>query len=140
MSNIFEKIDLFSGFSDKQIKAVFKLGNRVLIEANDFLFKEGELSKGLYIILGGKFSTEYNGVKKNFTAGSVFSSLSIVDDTKHRLSVQAVQKSQYFHLTKEQYNKLKENSPKFALKLQENVMKSYLNKTEKLEKIFLEKS
>jgi len=139
MSNIFEKIDLFLGFNEKQIKAIFKLGDRSLIESDEFLFKEGDLSKGLYIILGGKFSTNYNSVKKNFMAGSVFSMLSVIDDTKHRLSLKSVQKSQYFLLTKEQYLKLKENSPKFALKLQENIMKNYLEKTAKLEKIFLEK-
>ena len=139
MSNVFEEIDLFSGFSDKQIKAIFKLGNRVVIESNNLLFKEGDNSKGLYVILGGKFSTKYNGVEKIFTAGQVFSMLSIIEDTKHKLSVMSVQKSQYFELTKEQYMKLKESSPKFALKLQENILKNFLNKTSKLEKIFLEK-
>ena len=139
MSNIFEKLELFSDFNEKQIKAIFKLGERKLINANDLLFTEGEESKGLYIILGGKFSTSYNGVKKYFTAGAIFSILSLISNSKHKLTIKSEQKSQYFHLTKERYEKLKENSPKFALKLQKNIMKNYLDKTEKLEKIFLEK-
>jgi len=56
MSNIFEKLELFSNFNEKQVKAIFKLGEKKLIESNNFLFKEGEVSKGLYIVLGGKFS------------------------------------------------------------------------------------
>jgi CRP-like cAMP-binding protein len=139
MSNIFEKLDLFSDFNEKQIKAIFKLGERKLINANDLLFKEGENSKGLYIVLGGKFSTTYNGVKKYFTAGAIFSILSLVNTSKHKLTVKSEQKSQFFYLTKERYDKLKENSPKFALKLQENLIRDYLKKTERLEKIFLEK-
>ncbi len=139
MSNIFEKLELFFDFNEKQIKAIFKLGERKLINSGEILFEEGDNSEGLYIVLGGKLSTSYNGLKKYFTAGSVFSVLSLLDDTKHRLTIKAEQKSQYFFLTKERYGKLKENSPKFALKLQENIIKDYLKKTKKLEKIFLEK-
>lgn len=138
MSNIFENLELFSDFSEKQIKAIFKLGERKLIDADGLLFSEGDVSKGLYIVLGGKLSTSYNGVTKYFTAGIIFSVLSLVTDSKHRLTIKSEQKSQYFYLTKERYGKLKESSPKFALKLQENIMKHYLEKTEKLEKIFLE--
>jgi CRP-like cAMP-binding protein len=139
MSNVFEDLKLFSDFNEKQIKAIFKLGERKLIEADEILFQEGDESLGLYIILGGKFQTTYNGVKKTFTSGAIFSTLSIINTTKHKLTLVSVQKSQYFQLTKEQYDRLKENSPKFALKLQENIIKDYLEKTNKLEKIFLEK-
>ena len=139
MSNIFEKLELFEGFNEKQIKAVYKLGERKIIEKNQFLFKENENSDGIYIVMGGKFSTNYNGLKKYFTSGAIFSSLSLIDDIKHKLSLKAEQKSQYFKLTKSQYEKLKEASPKFAIKLQDNIIKDYLKKVEKLEKIFLEK-
>jgi len=138
MSNVFESLELFSDFNEKQIKAIFKLGERKIIDTDEFLFKEGEYSEGLYIILGGKLSTRYNGIKKYFTAGAMFSILSLVNNSKHKLTIKSEQKSQYFQLTKEHYNKLKESSPKFALKLQEAIIKNYLQKTEKLEKIFLE--
>ena len=76
MSNIFENLDLFSDFSEKQVKAIFKLGERKLINSNDLLFSEGDTSKELYIILGGKLSTTYNGIKKYFLSGTIFSVLS----------------------------------------------------------------
>ena len=139
MSNIFEKLEIFNGFNDKQIKGIFKLGERKLIDKSENLFKTDDASRGLYIVLGGKFSAKYNGVTKYFTAGAVFSELSLFDDVKHKLTVNTEQKSQYFFLSKEKYEKLKESSPKFALKFQENLLRYYLKKVENLEKIFLEK-
>jgi len=117
---------------------VFRLGERKIIDGGGVLFNKGDDSEGLYIVLGGKFSVTYNGVTKYFTAGAVFSELSLLTTVKHRLTVNTEQKSQYFFLTKSRYEKLKENSPKFALRFQENLLKYYLKKTNKIEKIFLE--
>ncbi len=138
MGNIFEKVELFSDFNEKQIKAIFKLGERRIIEANEYLFREGTKSEGLYVILGGKFSASYNDIKKFFTSGATLAEISLLDNIIHRIDMKSEQKSQYFIFTKEKYEKLKETSPKFALKLQENIINSFFKKIHELEKIFLE--
>ena len=136
MIDILRNTKLFSGFTDKQLKAIIKLGKRVVINKDTNLFSIGDDAKGVYLILGGKFTTSYSNIEKEYLKGSIFSEISLVKKVKHKVILKASQRSQIFFLSREKYEKMKENSPKFALTFQDALLDSLIKKIEKLETIF----
>ena len=136
MIDILKKTALFSGFNDKQLKAIIKLGKREVIEKDSYLFLEEKDAEGVYLVLGGKFIASYNKVDKEYTRGAILSEISLVKKVKHKVNMRAFQKSQVFFLSRKKYEKMKENSPKFALTFQDALLNSFLLKIEKLEEFF----
>ena len=137
MIDVLKKTELFSDFNEKQLKAIAKLGKRILIEKENNLFSKGVKSDGVYVILGGKFIASYNDVEKEYTRGDILSEIGLIKEVNHKIDLKAVQKSQVFLLPRDKFKKLKESSPKFALTFQDALFKILLRKTENLENIFL---
>ncbi|MBN2693500.1 Crp/Fnr family transcriptional regulator [bacterium] len=131
MINILKQIDFFKNFDDKQLLGFSKIGTREIIDTNQFILKNGNVSRGLIVILRGVFSTTVQGVEKQFKQGDFFSPLSLLHKTKQKLSVKASQKGEIFIFTKENFDILSEKSPKFALMLTSAISKSFLISTEK---------
>ncbi len=131
MINILKQIDFLKNFDEKQLLGFSKIGTREIIDVNQLVLKSSEVSKGLIIILRGVFSTTHLGVEKQFRQGDFFSPLSLIHQTKHKLSVKTVQKGEIFMFTRENFEILAEKSPKFALMLTSAISKSFLISTEK---------
>jgi CRP-like cAMP-binding protein len=50
---ILNKIDIFAGFSDKQLNFIFKLLKRVFYKADEYVFKQGDEPSHIYIVRSG---------------------------------------------------------------------------------------
>lgn len=107
---------LFEDISDNELEKLSKAIKELALKKNDFLFKEGGETKGIYLIRSGKIEINKvtpDGWKQTLavlTTGSFFGELSILEKRKHEANAVAIENTELFILPKEEFERLeKEN-------------------------------
>ncbi len=114
MVNISElkKQILFEGIADSELERLSKITKELSLKKDEFLFKEGEDTKGIYMIRSGKIEinkTTTDGWKQTLavlTVGSFFGELSIIEKRKHEANAVAIENTELLKLPKEEFEKL----------------------------------
>ncbi len=118
MVNISElkKQILFEDISNSELEKLAKVIKEVSLKKGEFLFKEGEDTKGIYMICSGKIEINKvtpDGWKQTLavlTAGGFFGELSIIEHRRHEANAVAIEGAELLKLPKEEFEKLeKEN-------------------------------
>lgn len=138
MITLFKRIDIFKGFSEKQLAGLSRLFTTKRISKGAFLFEKGSVSDGLIIIHRGEFEVKSDIGTALLKQGDVLGALSLVKETRHKLSPKATRPGEVFILTRAHYGKLVENSPKFALMFQQQVFQTFIAGSESMVQIYLE--
>ena len=118
------EVGIFKEFSKAELRELFLAGKIVEVNANDFVFKAGEIDNSIYIVLSG----ELNIIKpsKSDISGFIVSTLSEADHfnetsiflkNPHIVSIQAKTDSILMRIPKDKALKLLEKNPHISNKL-----------------------
>lgn len=114
MVNISElkKQILFEGIAASELERLSKITKELSLKKDEFLFKEGEDTKGIYMIRSGKIEinkTTTDGWKQTLAVlsiGNFFGELSIIEKRKHEANAVAIENTELLKLPKEEFEKL----------------------------------
>lgn len=137
MISVLKESNIFKNFNEQQLTALYKLGERKVIESNSFLFQKDEEGLGIYVVIKGTFTAVYENTTKIFKLGDCLSAISLIIPVKHKMTPKATQKSEVFFFSRENFEILCEKSPKFALTLQTEVFKQFVNVSQNITKIYM---
>lgn len=114
---------LLEDISDSELEKLSKVIKEVSLKQGEFLFKEGEDTKGIYMIRSGKIGINKvtpDGWKQTLavlTSGSFFGELSIMEKRKHEANAAAIEKSELLKLSKEDFEKMEKDDISLALQI-----------------------
>jgi CRP-like cAMP-binding protein len=114
---------LFEELSDKDIKKIEGLLTELRIKKGDYVFREGEDTKGIYLIMNGKieiFKSTVDGWKQTLSVlgdGNFFGELSIIEDRRHEANAIAHEDSEVLLFRKEDFKRLEEEDLELAIKV-----------------------
>lgn len=122
MVNISElkKQILLEDISDSELERLSKITRELSLKKDEFLFKEGEDTKGIYMIRSGKIEINKvtpDGWKQTLAvliAGSFFGELSIIEKRKHEANAVAIENTELLKLPKEEFEKLEKEDAVLA--------------------------
>lgn len=122
MVNISElkKQILFEGIADSELERLSKITKELSLKKDEFLFKEGEDTKGIYMIRSGKIEinkTTTDGWKQTLAVlsiGNFFGELSIIEKRRHEANAVAIENTELLKLPKEEFEKLEKEDAVLA--------------------------
>lgn len=118
-----KKQALFEDIDESTLKNLTDAIREVSLKKGEGLFKEGDETKGIYLIRSGKVEISKitpDGWKQTlavFTAGHFFGELSIMENRRHEADATALEKSELLLLTKEGFVGLEKQNPILALQI-----------------------
>jgi len=106
---------LFEDISDAELEKLAKIIKEVSLKRGEFLFKEGEDTKGIYMIRSGKI--EINKVTPDswkqtlaiLTQEHFFGELSIIEHRRHEANAVAIENTELLKFPKEEFEKLEKD-------------------------------
>ncbi|GAB4389490.1 MAG: hypothetical protein Kow0025_15180 [Thermodesulfovibrionales bacterium] len=118
-----KKQALFEDIATPELAALTDAITEVSLKKGESLFKEGDETKGIYLIRSGKVEVSKitpDGWKQTlavFTAGHFFGELSIMENRRHEAGASALERTDLLLLTREGFERLEKESPILALKI-----------------------
>lgn len=103
---------LFEDISDSEMGKLAKVIKRLSLKKDELLFKEGDDTKGIYMIRSGKVEitkVTSDGWKQTLavlSTGNFFGELSIIEKRKHEANAVAIENTELLKLPKEEFEKL----------------------------------
>lgn len=103
---------LFEDISDREMEKLAKVIKRLSLKKDELLFKEGDETKGIYMIRSGKVEitkVTSDGWKQTLavlSTGNFFGELSIIEKRKHEANAVAIENTELLKLPKEEFEKL----------------------------------
>lgn len=103
---------LFEDISDSEMGKLAKVIKRLSLKKDELLFKEGDDTKGIYMIRSGKVEitkVTSDGWKQTLAVlatGNFFGELSIIEKRKHEANAVAIENTELLKLPKEEFEKL----------------------------------
>jgi len=123
---VVERTKLFEGLHRKDLHELIKLGHLRNFKVGETLFKKGEPSFGIYIVLKGRVEIYLPGKKKtiltHFHQGDFFGELSLVKEDKRTASADATEPCTLFYLFHNDLRKLFKRRPFLGLEILERVL------------------
>jgi CRP-like cAMP-binding protein len=114
---------LFEDISDKELGRLAKSIKELSLKKGDFLFKEGDETKGIYMIRSGKIEITKvtpDGWKQTLAVlktGNFFGELSILEKRRHEANAIATENSDIFKLPKEEFEKMERDNVALAAQI-----------------------
>lgn len=111
---------LFEDISDREMEKVAKVTKELSLKKDDFLFKEGDDTKGIYMIRSGKIEITKvtpDGWKQTIavlTPGHFFGELSILEKRKHEANALVIENTELLKLPKEEFEKMEKEDVALA--------------------------
>ncbi len=114
---------LFEDISESDLEKLAKIIKELSLKQNEFLFKEGEDTKGIYLIRSGK--VEINKVTPDgwrqtlavLSDGSFFGELSILEKRRHEANAIALENSDLLKLPKEDFEIMEKENMALASRI-----------------------
>ena len=124
---IFDKIEIFEGLTAEEMEAL--LANSVVrsYPKNTVIINENDHADSMYVIESGRvkvYCSDKNGkefIMNTLTAEDYFGELALLDDDKRSASVRTMEKSNFYIIYKEDFNKVLEQQPNIAKTLIRNL-------------------
>ena len=114
---------LLEDIADSELESLSKIIQELSFKKGEFLFKEGEDTKGIYMIRSGKIEINKvtpDGWKQTLavlTAGNFFGELSILEKREHEANAEAIEKSELLKLSKEDFERMEKGDVSLALQI-----------------------
>lgn len=134
---------LFEELSDKDLKKIESLLSKFEVKRDDYIFREGEDTKGIYLILNGKieiFKSTVDGWKQTLSvlgSGNFFGELSIIEDRRHEANAIAIEDSELLLFRKEDFKRLEEEDLEITIKILKKLVIILSKNLRKMNDMFL---
>jgi CRP-like cAMP-binding protein len=114
---------LFEDIGKEDIKYLAGIVKQVSLKKGDVLFKENDETKGIYLIRSGKIEISKvtpDGWKQTLavlSSGHFFGELSIMENRRHEADAAAIENTELFLLSKEDFERLEKENALLALRI-----------------------
>jgi CRP/FNR family transcriptional regulator/CRP/FNR family cyclic AMP-dependent transcriptional regulator len=141
---LFREIKLLNVFDDSELEQLITLGEIVTFEPHTNVVIEGEMSWGLYLILGG-----FVGINKTnkltgdvydvgqLKAGSFFGEMSLIDHNPRSATVKALTEVQLYHVGKDAFHQFLNQSSELKLRFYESCVKSLVSRLREVDENYV---
>ncbi len=135
---LLEKVDLFSGLKERELKSLAEFCVDRLFEKGQTLVKQGDSGLGLYVLVSGKVKivkTTSTGEKLEIAIlgpGDFFGEMTVLDSSPRSADVIAIEDTECLLLTAWEFKARLEEHPEMALKVLPVVVKRFRETNEKL--------
>ncbi|MFC1540947.1 cyclic nucleotide-binding domain-containing protein [Candidatus Latescibacterota bacterium] len=119
-----QKIPIFSGLTSYKAKIILSLCSKKVLQEGEILCRQGEESNAMYILLQGKLGVMVKGSAPIATIHPVSSigEMGVFTGEKRTATVQAMEKSNFLVLNKNDIEKLIEKDSQFGLTIMRKVI------------------
>lgn|GEM_PF-2978192 len=120
-SLILRKVSLFKNIPEKVLSELGQIVKETTVEAGVTVFNEGDPGDAIYIIKSGRVNIVKHSSNKTalilatLTDGAVLGEMAVIDELPRSASVVAVSRTQFFKVTKDDFNRLLNRTPEFSL-------------------------
>jgi len=123
MNKLLKEQVLLEDFSNQELTSISKIIQKLNFKKGDYIFKEKEDTKGLYLIHSGrveiaKFTPD--GWKQTlavFTKGHFFGEPSILEKRRHEAVATATENTQIFLIGKKDFERMEKENSDIAFKI-----------------------
>jgi CRP-like cAMP-binding protein len=118
---------LFEGLDKAQLKYLAGVIEEISLKKNSILFKEGDNTKGFYLIRSGVIEISkitVDGWKQNLAllkTGNFFGELSLMEKRSHEATAVALEKTELLLLKKETFETIEKEEAKLALQIMKKI-------------------
>ena len=121
---------VFEGIDSEYLKPLYHDSLKVDVAKDEYVFHQGDVGNGLYVILEGKLDVilETNGSKESknqviatLEKGTVFGEISILTRDRRTASIQAIEKSKLLYIDIDLFQKYLNDENKTALRISHNI-------------------
>lgn len=122
-----KKQELFGDIDRDQIESLAEFITDISLKKGEVLFKEGEDTKGIYLIRSGKIGIAKDtadGWKQTLAVlppGSFFGELSVMENRRHEATAEALENTKMFLLSKENFEKIEKEKTDLALQITKKI-------------------
>lgn len=138
--SLLKEVKLLATFTDSELGMLLNMGEVKEYEAHSNIVIEGEMTWGLYLILGGAVGIFKQNRLTGDTfdvgqlkAGSFFGEMSLIDNATRSATVKALTKCQMFVISKDAFQKFLGQSPSLKIKFYESCVKSLVQRLRELD-------
>ena len=111
-AEVLKEVNLFQAFNNEELNKMVSIGTVKTVEPFTNIVIEGEMSWGIYCILEGSVevlkSNKLTGSTHDVAhlgPGSFFGEISLIDDCPRSSTVRATEKSDFFYISKDAFQK-----------------------------------
>ncbi len=123
MSKMLKQQALLEDLTNDELAKMSKIVQKLSFKKGDYVFREKEDTKGLYLIHSGKVeiskvtSDGWKQTLASFTKGHFFGELSILERRRHEAQAVAVENTEIFLISKEIFEKMEKEESPIAFKI-----------------------
>jgi CRP-like cAMP-binding protein len=127
-ASVLKKQILLGGFGKKDLERISKIIKPLSFRKGEFLFKEKDATKGLYLIHSGKIEiskTTNDGWKQTLAvlgSGHFLGELSIIEHRHHDASALAINNTEVFLITKKEFEEMEKHDADLTSKIMKNLV------------------
>lgn len=134
---------LFEDLSDIEINRIKALFTKIIFKKGEGIFREGDETRGIYLIVSGKveiFKLTVDGWKQTLSIlgkGGFFGELSIIEDRNHEANATALEDSELLLFSKEDFKRLETSDLELAVKILKKLVIVLSKNLRKMNEVFL---
>lgn len=123
MNKLLKQQVLLEDLDNEELAKISKIIQKITYKKGEYIFKEKETTKGLYLIHSGRVEISKvtsDGWKQTlavFTKGHFFGELSILEKRKHEAFAVATENTEILLISKEGFEKLEKEASPIAFKI-----------------------
>jgi AAA family ATP:ADP antiporter len=111
----FKNLDLFSQLSGEQIKPIAEMFEEEMLPAGEVVFRKGDPSEYLYVILSGKVSVFVDDREvATLGAGEYFGDMALLDDEPRSATITLLQDTELLTLYREDFYEILDEYPEIS--------------------------
>ena len=124
-----KKIPLFNGLDEDELKVILSICKTIQADADTLLFKEGDPSHDLYILLSGEIELSNNKAGKIYTLSScdIFGEIGLITQRPRSASAHSLNKCSLLSIHHIEFNLLTGKYPRIASVLMKNISTNLAN-------------
>ncbi|WP_045679294.1 Crp/Fnr family transcriptional regulator [Martelella endophytica] len=120
------RTELFSGFSDEQLRLIAFTVTRLKVEAGELLCAEDGESEGAFLIETGTLSLEAGGRSAGIAGpGSLLAEAALISPVPYRFSAAAREAAEILFIRRDQFLRLVAEYPAIATEMDRRLRKSF---------------
>lgn len=115
-------VPIFSSCSDRELRAIARVGKEVTFDAGDVIYHEGHMGLGLHVVLEGETKVQIRGrTRRKLGPGAFFGEIALLDGGPRTATVVAETPVRAWTVPSWNFTSLLNDHPKLAVKILEEV-------------------
>ena len=123
LNNLLRRVPLFAGLTDGDLRDIARAAIAVSVEADSFVFREGDAGDALYVVEDGSLEAVLDAgraserILTTFTAGDFFGEMALLTGEPRSASVRCTSAARLLRVGQRDFNELVQSTPSIAVQL-----------------------